>query len=68
MPHAFCQPARHLPQLDHLVLHSILIGHPCFEQAESNPERGQLLADVVVQVASDLGPLGLLGQHQPMGE
>ena len=33
---------------------------------EPDPERRQLLADIVVQVSGDLGSLGLLSEYEPM--
>ena len=66
MPDLLGQSDRHLAQPDHLVVQSILVFHACFEQAEPDAKRSQLLADVVMEVAGDLCPFGFLSQHQPV--
>ena len=50
-----------------IVAHSEVV-HAALESAEGDRQPGQLLADVVVQVARDTRPLGILGLDQPAGQ
>ena len=41
---------------------------PAFETAERDRQSGELLAEVVVQIARDAGALDFLGRDQPSGQ
>ena len=56
------------PKIRLQLLADLRLFHPMLEAAEGDRHAGQLLAHVVVQVARDPRPLGVLGLDQPAGQ
>ena len=56
------------PKIRLQLLADLRLFHSMLEAAEGDRQAGQLLAHVVVQVARDSRPLGILGLDQPAGQ
>ena len=56
------------PKVSLQLLADLRLVHSMLEAAKRDRQAGQLLAHVVVQVARDPCPLGILGLDQPAGQ